>query len=77
VFLAAQLFTSPSVYWHALQRLCLTIVPGQTWTPYAGSIANLTIDNLVQFFAAQGVDEEQADDVFEYTYQWLTKAMID
>jgi len=31
----------------------------------------------VQFFAAQGVDEEQADDVFEYTYQWLTKAMID
>jgi hypothetical protein len=23
------------------------------------------------------VDEEQADDVFEYAYQWLTKAMID
>jgi hypothetical protein len=31
----------------------------------------------VRFFAAQGVDEEQADDVFEYAYQWLTKAMID
>jgi hypothetical protein len=77
VFLAAQLFASPSIYWHALQQLRLTIVPSQTWTPYAGSIANLTIDNLVQFFAAQGVDEEQADNVFEYTYQWLTKAMID
>jgi hypothetical protein len=23
------------------------------------------------------VDEEQADDAFEYAYQWLTKAMID
>jgi hypothetical protein len=77
VFLAAQLFTSPSTYWHVLQRLRLTIVPSQTWTPYAGSIANLTIDDLVRFFAAQGVTEEQADDAFEYAYQWLTKAIID
>jgi len=47
------------------------------WTPYAGSIANLTIDDLVRFFAVQGVDKEQADNVFEYVYQWLTKAIID
>jgi hypothetical protein len=77
LFLAAQLFVSLSVYWHALQRLRLTVVPGPTWTPYAGSIANLTIDDLVRFFATQGVDEEQADDAFEYAYQWLTKAIID
>jgi hypothetical protein len=77
VFLAAQLFVSPSAYWHALRRLCLTIVPGRTWTPYAGSIANLTIDDLVRFFAVQGVTKEQADNVFEYAYQWLTKAIID
>ena len=76
LFLAAQLFASPSVYWHALQRLRVTVVPSQTWSPYAGSIANLTIDDLMRFFAAHRVDEEQADDVFEYTYQWLTKAMI-
>ena len=77
VFLAAQLFMSPSIYWHALRRLRLTVVPGRTWTPYTGSIANLTIDDLVQFFATQGVDEEQADNMFEYVYQWLTKAIID
>jgi hypothetical protein len=77
VFLAAQLFASPSAYWHVLQQLCLTVVPGRTWTPYAGSIANLTINDLMRFFAAQGVTEEQADDVFEYAYQWLTKAIID
>ena len=47
VFLAAQLFTSPSVYWHALRRLRLTVVPGRMWTPYASSIANLTIDDLM------------------------------
>jgi hypothetical protein len=77
VFLATQLFTSPSAYWHALRQLHLTVVPGRSWTPYAGSIANLTIDDLMRFFAAQGVTEEQADDVFEYAYQWLTKAVID
>jgi hypothetical protein len=37
----------------------------------------LTIDNLVQFFAEQGVSEEQADNMFEYVYQWLTKAVAD
>jgi len=31
----------------------------------------------VQFFASQGVTEEQADNVFEYMYQWLTKAVTD
>jgi len=31
----------------------------------------------VQFFAEQGVTEEWADDAFEYTYQWLTKAVTD
>jgi hypothetical protein len=77
VFLAAQLFTSPSVYWHAFWWLRLSIVPGRTWTPYAVSMANLTIDDLVRFFTVQGVTEEQADDMFEYAYQWLTKAIID
>jgi hypothetical protein len=75
LFLAAQLFASPSAYWHALWQLHLTVVPGQSWAPCACLIANLTIDNLVRFFAEQGVSEEQADDVFEYTYQWLTKAV--
>jgi hypothetical protein len=75
VFLAAQLFTSPSTYWHALRQLHLTIVPSRTWTPYTGLTVNLTIDNLMQFFAMQGVTEEQADDMFEYAYQWLTKAI--
>jgi len=28
VFFAAQLFMSPSVYWHALWWLCLSVVPG-------------------------------------------------
>jgi len=37
----------------------------------------LTINDLVRFFAEQGVSEEQADDVFEYAYQWLTKAIAD
>jgi len=66
LFLAAQLFTSPSTYWHALQQLHLTVVPGQSWAPYTCPIANLTIDDLVRFFAEHGVTEEQADDMFEY-----------
>jgi len=77
LFLAAQLFMSPSAYWHALWRLHLTIAPGRLWAPCACPIANLTIDDLVRFFAKQGVSEEQADDVFEYVYQWLTKAVAD
>jgi hypothetical protein len=75
LFLAAQLFASPSTYWHALWWLHLTVVPSQSWAPCACLIANLTIDNLVRFFAEQGVTEEQADNVFEYAYQWLTKAI--
>jgi len=74
VFLAAQLFASPSAYWHALQQLHLTVVRGQSWNPYAGSIENLTINDLMHFFAEQGVTKEEADDVFEYVYQWLTTA---
>jgi len=74
VFLAAQLFASPSAYWHALQQLHLTIVRSQSWNPYAGLIENLTINNLMHFFAEQGVTKEEADDVFEYVYQWLTTA---
>jgi len=31
----------------------------------------------VRFFAEQGVSEEQADDAFEYVYQWLAKAVAD
>ena len=31
----------------------------------------------MQFFAEQGVSEEQADNAFEYAYQWLTKAVAD
>jgi hypothetical protein len=31
----------------------------------------------MRFFAEQGVSEEQADDAFEYAYQWLTKAIAD
>jgi hypothetical protein len=77
LFLATQLFASPSAYWHALRQLHLTIVPGWLWAPYACPIANLTIDDLMPFFAEQGVTEEQADDVFEYAYQWLTKAVTD
>jgi hypothetical protein len=77
LFLAAQLFTLPSAYWHALRRLHLTVAPGQSWAPCACPIANLTINDLVQFFAKQGVSEEQADNVFEYAYQWLTKAVAD
>ena len=76
LFLAAQLFASPSAYWHALWRLHLTVVPGRSWAPCACPIVNLTIDDLVQFFAEQGATEEQAD-VFEYAYQWLTKAVTD
>jgi len=48
--------------------------PLQLWNPYAGSIDNLTIDDLLRFFAKQGVTEEEADDAFEYAYQWLTIA---
>jgi hypothetical protein len=77
LFLAAHLFVLPSTYWHALQWLHLTIAPSRSWAPCACPIANLTIDNLVQFFAEQGVSEEQADNMFEYTYQWLTKAIAD
>jgi hypothetical protein len=79
LFLAAQLFASPSAYWHALRQLHLTVAPGRSWAPCTCPIANLTIDDLVQFFAKQGVSvsEEQADDVFEYAYQWLTKAIVD
>jgi len=44
------------------------------WTPYDRSIENLTIDDLVPFYAVQGVTEEEANDAFEYTYQWLTIA---
>ena len=47
---------------------------GRLWTPYDRSIENLTIDDLVPFYAVQGVTEEEANDVFEYTYQWLTIA---
>jgi len=47
VYLAAQLFASPSAYWHAIRRLHLTIVPSRSWTPYDGSIENLTVDDLM------------------------------
>jgi hypothetical protein len=67
----------PSAYWHALRQLHVTIVPGRSWAPCACPIANLTINDLVRFFAKQGVSEEQADDVFEYAYQWLAKAVAD
>jgi hypothetical protein len=77
LFLAAQLFMSPSAYWHALRRLHLTVAPGRSWAPCACPIANLTINDLVRFFAEQGVSEEQADNVFEYAYQWLAKAVAD
>jgi hypothetical protein len=69
-----QLFVSPSAYWHALQWLHMTVVHSQSWNPYARPIDNLTIDDLVHFFAEQGVTEEEADDMFEYVYQWLTIA---
>jgi hypothetical protein len=52
----------------------MTVVHGQSWNPYARSIDNLTINNLMHFFAKQGVTEEEADNTFEYTYQWLTIA---
>jgi hypothetical protein len=52
----------------------MTVVRGQSWNPYAGLIDNLTIDDLLHFFAKQGVTEEEADDMFEYAYQWLTIA---
>ena len=74
MFLAAQLFASPSAYWHALWRLHLTVLCSRSWTPYAGLIENLTIDELVRFFAKQGVTKEEVDNVFEYAYQWLTIA---
>jgi hypothetical protein len=54
LFLAAQLFASPSTYWHALQQLHLTVAPGRLWAPCACPIANLTIDDLMRFFAEQG-----------------------
>jgi hypothetical protein len=74
VFLAAQLFVSPSAYWHALWQLHLIIVCSRSWNPYAGLIENLTINDLMCFFAKQGVTKEEADDTFEYAYQWLTTA---
>jgi hypothetical protein len=74
VYIAAQLFASPSAYWHTIRRLHLTVVPSQSWALYDGSIKNLTIDNLVRFFALQGVTKEEANNVFEYAYQWLTTA---
>jgi len=74
VFIAAQLFALPSAYWHALRQLRLTVVPRRLWAPYDGSIDNLTVDDLVQFFASQGMTEEEANDAFEYVYQWLTTA---
>ena len=79
MFLATQLFVSPSAYWHTLWRLHLTVVHGRSWNPYAGSIENLTINDLVRFFAEQGVTEEEVDNVFEYmyVYQWLTTAAIE
>ena len=55
----------------------MTVAPGRSWAPCACPIANLTIDDLVRFFAEQGVSEEQADDMFEYAYQWLAKAVAD
>jgi hypothetical protein len=77
LFLAAQLFALPSAYWHALRWLHVTVAPGRSWAPCACPIANLTINDLMQFFAEQGVSEEQADDMFEYTYQWLAKSVAD
>jgi hypothetical protein len=47
LFLATQLFTSPSAYWHALQWLHLTVVPSRSWAPCTCPIVNLTIDNLM------------------------------
>jgi hypothetical protein len=69
-----QLFMSPSTYWHALWWLHMTVVCSQSWNPYARSIDNLTINDFMWFFAEQGVTKEEADDTFEYTYQWLTIA---
>jgi len=52
----------------------MTVVCNQSWNPYARSIDNLTINDLMRFFAEQGVTKEEADNAFEYTYQWLTIA---
>ena len=74
LFIAAQLFALPWAYWEALQRLHLTIIPEQSWTPYDRSIENLTIDDLAHFYAVQGITEVEVSNVFEYMYQWLTTA---
>jgi hypothetical protein len=47
LFLAAQLFASPSAYWHDLWRLHVTVAPSRSWAPCACPIANLTIDDLM------------------------------
>jgi hypothetical protein len=74
IFLATQLFASPSAYWEAIRQLRLTVANSGLWNPYDGSIENLTINDLARFFAMQGMTEEEANNVFEYAYQWLTTA---
>ena len=53
---------------------CLTVECGHLYTPFPGSVDNLTTDNLTCFFAAQGVAKEEANNMYEYTYWWLTTA---
>jgi hypothetical protein len=74
LFMSIRLFTSPWAYWEAQQRLHMTVVNSRLCEPYDGSIDNLTVDALAHFYAAQGVTQEEANDVFEYAYQWLTIA---
>jgi hypothetical protein len=52
----------------------LTIEHGKSWLSLPGSVDNLTTDNLTRFFASQGITEEEAEDAYEYAYQWLTTA---
>jgi hypothetical protein len=70
IFHQTLLRTQPQIYTVHLVLLCL-FPPSET---RRRSIENLTIDELVCFFAEQGVTEEEADDMFEYAYQWLTTA---
>jgi len=61
----AQLISTPELYWHLIDDLCLTIAT----TPHvtlAQMSDNITVEDVVRLFAGDGITIPQVSDVFEW-----------
>jgi len=62
---AAQLISTPGLYWHLIDDLRLTIAMTPRVTP-AQMSDNITVEDMVRFFAGDGITIPQISDLFEW-----------